>query len=353
MIFLNIVNDEIWTFLAKTDRPLIIYGMGNGADKIIDVLKQIGKAPYGVMASDDFVRGQTFHGYTVRKLSYFEERIKEPIILVSFGSQRQDVMNHIMNISKRHTVFAPDVPVYGDNIFNMEFFNAHKKELETVYNFLADNKSKHTFENVINFKLSGKIEYLTEVFSDKADVFENIITLGESESCLDAGAYTGDTVMEILSYTKGKYKHITALEPDKKTFEKLKKNIGGMPDVRLFQMGIWNDDCDLSFNNSLGRGSSIKKDGEQPLSVTKIDTLFKRQVLSYLKLDVEGSELMALLGGVNVIKRDKPKINMAVYHRSEDIYTLPLLIKEIEPRYNIYLRQHPHIPAWDLNIYCV
>ncbi|HCA56163.1 MAG TPA: FkbM family methyltransferase, partial [Ruminococcaceae bacterium] len=41
----------------------------------------------------------------------------------------------------------------------------------------------------------------------------------------------------------------------------------------------------------------------------------------------------------------------ALYHRSEDIFKLPLLLKEINPSYRLYLRQHPHIPAWDLNLY--
>ncbi len=47
-----------------------------------------------------------------------------------------------------------------------------------------------------------------------------------------------------------------------------------------------------------------------------------------------------------------PKLNLAAYHRFEDIFRLPLLIKKLNPDYQIYLRHHPYIPAWDTNLYC-
>lgn len=327
--------------------------MGNGADKIFSQLEKQNVKPFGVMASDDFVRGQLFHGYKVQKLSDFAQQISDFIILTSFGTQRANVIDNIINISRQYTLLSPDVPVYGETLFDRHFFAAHQKELQTVEDLLADDLSRKTFDNVVNFKLSGNIHYLTDVFSEKEEVFDHILQLGNHETYLDLGAYRGDTIEEFLRHTNGNYNSITALEPDQKTFLKLKDYAKEMKNITLFQMGIWNEDTDLYFDASLGRGSSIKKDGCQPLAVTKIDTLFKRRTLTYLKLDVEGAEHMALLGGKNVIQRDKPKINIAAYHRSEDLFDLPLLIKSLHPDYQLYLRQHPHIPAWDLNFYCI
>ena len=89
------------------------------------------------------------------------------------------------------------------------------------------------------------------------------------------------------------------------------------------------------------------------LAVTRIDTLYHSRKLTYLKMDVEGCERQAIIGGVNTLRRDKPKLNIAVYHRSEDIFSIPLLISSIVPGYRLYLRQHPYIPAWDLTLYGV
>ncbi len=350
---LNIVDVDLWTLLQNTDRPVIVYGMGNGADKIIDHLLAVGKKPYGVMASDEFVRGQSFREYPVKRLSDFEKETNHPIILTAFGSQRPDVIKHIRKIAAAHTLYAPDVPVYGDTLFDKRFYKEHRSELESAFDMMADDLSRQTLENVINFKLSGNIDFLTKIFSDKDEAFRHILCLEKSESFLDLGAYRGDTIQEFLTYTNGCYSHITALEPDAKTFRKLKIYAGKMPNVQLFNMGIWNDDTDLKFDASLGRGSSIRASGTQSLAVTKIDTLYRRHPLTILKMDVEGSEHQALLGGINTLQRDKPKINMALYHRSEDLFDLPLLLHQINPSYRFYLRQHPHIPAWDLNLYAI
>lgn len=350
---MNTVKKDVWAELSENKQPLIIYGMGNGADKILNELERLNIPVYGVMASDDFVRGQVFRKFRVKKLSDFEKEVSNPVIIVSFGTQRSDVINHILSLAEKHTVLALDVPVYGSNIFNMSFYKENESKIETLYNLLADEQSRKVLENEINFKLSGRLEYLTSVFTDKEEVFDNILQLGQNESYLDLGAYRGDTIQEFLRHTGTQYRHITALEPDKKTYKKLKEYAGQMNNIQLFNMGIWDSDCDLHFNAESGRGSSVLESGTQALAVTKIDTLYRKRTLSYLKIDVEGAEKQTLSGGIQTLQRDKPKINVAVYHRSEDIFELPLLLHSINPNYKLFLRQHPHIPAWDLNLYAI
>ena len=72
----------------------------------------------------------------------------------------------------------------------------------------------------------------------------------------------------------------------------------------------------------------------------------------YVKADVEGADYETLLGMKNTLKA-KPKLNFAAYHRTEDIFRLPLLIHALNPTYRIFLRHHPYIPAWDTNLYCI
>ncbi len=347
----NNFQDDIWTFLQHTDKAVILYGTGNGADKVLDRLLALGVTPYGIMASDDFVRGQSFRGYEVKKLSDLEQECDEMVILTCFGSPRPEVMANIFHIAERHLLLAPDVPVYGEHIFDSDFYTKHREQLEQVYEMLGDELSKKTFENVVRYKLTGNIDCLKSVFSEKEEVFEHLIRLSHKEDYLDLGAYRGDTIEEFLRHTDGEYRSITALEPDVKTYRKLKEYAGNMHDTQLYNMGIWNEDTDIAFENALGRGSSIKSSGTQKLAVTKIDTLYRRRTVSYIKIDVEGSEREALDGGKTVIARDKPMLNLAIYHRSEDIFALPLQLKNIQPKYQIFMRQHPHIPAWDLNLY--
>ena len=63
---------ELWQYLLKTKKPIWLYGMGDGADKIINLLEQYDIKITGVFASDQFVRYQNFRGFTV--ISYAEAK---------------------------------------------------------------------------------------------------------------------------------------------------------------------------------------------------------------------------------------------------------------------------------------
>ena len=77
----------IWEYLKNAGRPVVLYGTGDGADKILARLDAEGIAVSAVFASDEFVRGQQFHGYTVQKYSELLSVREKIIVLISFASQ--------------------------------------------------------------------------------------------------------------------------------------------------------------------------------------------------------------------------------------------------------------------------
>ena len=56
-----------WEKLQQTDKPIVMYGMGNGADHILTVFERLGVQVADFFASDAFVRGHSFHGVRVKK----------------------------------------------------------------------------------------------------------------------------------------------------------------------------------------------------------------------------------------------------------------------------------------------
>ncbi len=345
----NLTN--VWGFFSTTQKPIILYGMGDGADKVLAEFDKLNIKPYGVMASDEFVRGQKFHDYTVKKLSDFEDELDDFVIALCFASQLPDVMENIERIAKKHTLLVPSVPVFGDNIFNEAFYVEHQNELTQAYNLLADDLSRKVYENIIKFQYTGDITYLKECTTDKDEVFNNVLKLGENESYLDLGAYRGDTIEEFLHYSKS-YKSIVAFEPNRKNFEKLKENTKNIDNVALWQLGSYNKNITLYFNDKAGRNSAISKEGKET-KVATVDSVLCGQKITYAKLDVEGAEKETLQGMGNTIKLFAPKLNVAAYHRSEDIFALILQLHKINPQYKFYLRHHPYIPHWDTNLYCI
>ena len=347
------ITETVWDRLKKEQRPIVLYGMGDGADKILKVFESYGIKASGVFASDEFVRGHDFAGFPVRTLSQTIEVFGENIVIViSFASQREQVLNKMYELNAKFDVVAPDVPVAGEGIFNLEFAKAHEKEFDKVFELLADERSKQVLDNMICFKLTGKIEYLVQGEDDKNDIFTDVLKPIENEHFVDLGAYNGDTIRELLSYTNGKFASITALEPDKRNFKKLTKyveeNLSG--DIVLENAGAWDSDCVLTFAAKAGRNSKVASKGIET-NMRSVDSVLSGKECTFLKMDVEGSEKEAIFSFINTLKTWKPKLNIAAYHRNEDLFALVLQIHEICSEYKFYFRHHPYVPAWDINLY--
>ena len=120
----------------------------------------------------------------------------------------------------------------------------------------------------------------------------------------------------------------------------------------MWQLGAYNRNTVLTFNNKAGRNSAIAETGTQT-RVACVDSILCGMAAGYVKADVEGADFETLLGMKNTLQNFKPKLNFAAYHRFEDIFRLPILINRLNPEYKIYLRHHPYIPAWDTNLYCI
>ncbi len=346
MLNFKIDEKSSWEKIKDSGKPVVIYGMGNGADKVIDEFNRLEIPILGVTASDDFVRGQIFRGYKVKKLSEFDGDF---IIAVGFATCIPEVMNHIYSLSKKYRVIVPCVPVFGDEIFNRVFIEKNADKISAAYNLFEDD-SKRIFEGCVNFMFGGELDVLSSVTTEKEEVFENIIHFN-NESYLDLGAYRGDTVEEFLHYCGGEYESITALEPDRRTFKKLCGYLESIPRSTAYQKAIYNEITTLCFTDKAGRQSTISDKGEE-IETTTVDELCKNKKVTYIKMDVEGAESEAIEGAGKTLKEQKPKLNIALYHKSADIFELPLKISQINPDYKFYIRRHPYIPCWDMNLYC-
>lgn len=349
-IFKNLTS--VWDFLKADGKPIVLYGMGDGADKVLRAFERFSLKASAVMASDDFVRGQSFHGFTVKKLSQLEKELGEFNIALCFASQIDEVMNTIKSVAKRHKTVVPSVPVFGEVLFDDEFVEKNMEIIKSVDRLFADEISRQVYRNVLRFYYTGELSLLDEITSDKAEAFNSILCLGDNEVFVDLGAYNGDTIDEFLHYSGGKYRKIIALEPNAKNFEKLRTHCGNLERTELWQLGSYSHNTVLSFNNKAGRNSAISDSGVQT-RVAPVDTILAGTAATYVKSDVEGADFETILGMEKTIREFKPKLNISAYHRFEDIFRLPLLLSRLNPDYKIYLRHHPYIPAWDTNIYCV
>ena len=359
------VAQDLWSYLESTEKTVVLYGMGNGADKILAVCEQKGITVSDFFASDGFVRGHLFHGKPVLSWSEIKEKYgaEKVIVLLSFGTSREDVLENIERIEREAELYAPDVPAFGDGVFDLEFFNAHKEELERAYRLLSDDESRKIFENVIAFKLTGRIDFLRDAESDMAVAQQKLVCPEKLHTVADLGAYNGDTVREILAVS-GSVTRVYAMEPDARNFKKLQAYAEGetRAEVVPIHAGAWSKAETLHFDASGNRNASFGANrsevlSDRPVKWKEIEALPLDEVLQgasvdYIKYDVEGAEHEAIHGSQSSIRACLPTLLVSLYHRNEDLYDLPLLLKEQFPAYEgYYLRRKRGVPAWDLNLY--
>ena len=377
---LPFINEEntLWEYLKTAGQPVVLYGTGDGADKVLARLAETGVPVSGIFASDGFVRGQQFHGFTVRTYSELLALREKVIVLIAFASELPDVLERFYKLASVHETYAPHVPVFsGEETVTAAWIKKYERELQTVYERLADAVSRETFASVLNYKLSGRLSYLQACTTNRTEDLRTIFSFGGEETYLDLGAYNGDTVQEFLQLTRGRYKKIVALEPDPKNFKKLTDFVrqNELKKITCLQAGVWNDCGSLELTGNGGRQSTFweadcsgfatqplsqtcsmkKKIKKQQVTVVSVDAVLGNEHADYMKFDVEGVEKEALEGAAGHLVPDGngtlPKLLVAAYHHDEDLFALPLLLWKLQPEYKIYLRKHPYVPAWEINIF--
>jgi len=346
---------DMWDSLSEESRPIVVYGMGNGADKLFLRFEEYGIKVADVFASDGFVRGHSFRGYKVKSFSDIREKYDDFVIVLSFASNREEVLFMLSELDFRYDMYVPDMPVAGvDEYFDKDFYNANYSEILKAYNALSDVDSQNCFAAVINYKLTGKMKYLMSAFSEKSEIY-SLVGKRKIHAAIDAGAYRGDTAMEMVKYLKGVEK-IYALEPDSRNFKKLKAYSEAESGTAIIPINAaaWCENTDGSFNSSGNRNSTVNATASfehraDAVSLITVDSLDTGKV-DYIKYDVEGAEYEALLGSDEKIREYSPTLLVSLYHRSRDIFFLINYLNGKYPGYDFYLRRERCLPAWEIDL---
>ena len=344
--------------MRECAKPLVLYGMGNGADKILDWCEENQVKVQGVFASDEFVRGQQFRGFTVERYDALKERLgEELLVVIAFASERPEVLQRFAELDAEQEVVAPHLPLFEEEeTVSNAWLQRYETELQAAYDLLADDRSREVFSATLNYKLSGKIKYLFACETQRVEDIRELLAPAQDEVYLDLGAYNGDTIRELGELTDWRWREVVAVEPDRRNCRKLRvlaEELAerGLP-VEVYEAGIWSEQGELGFSDSGGRQSTFIGAEKKTVPVTTIDALAAGREVSLIKMDVEGAELQALAGGRETLQKFAPKLFVAAYHYDVDLFRLPLLLQEIVPQYKIYLRKHPYVPAWELNYIC-
>ena len=225
-----------------------------------------------------------------------------------------------------------------------------------LFSEINDELSLKVLDNIIMFRITMNKKYLVKACelskSKNGQYFdENIVKLSSDEVFIDGGGYKGETTKQFLELVSNKYKRIEIFEPDKDLCKDIIDNIKG-ENINYNMVGLGRREEILKFNKTGFIDGYISEDGKYKIQVNSIDNFCIQDPPTFIKLDIEGSELDAIYGAKQTIRRYKPKMAICSYHKAEDLWQLFFAIKSINNNYDTYVRQYSK-SYWDTNFYYI
>lgn len=175
---------------------------------------------------------------------------------------------------------------------------------------------------------------------------------------LDVGAFDGDTLQDFHEFFGKRFASYTAVEPILEQYESVLTRIDAINTQRT-SLNLPPLVCS-AINAAAGstvyrtgfdlRGSASKLSPgseENIVNVIRLDDSHADYNINFLKMDIEGSELDTLKGSVSLIKTQQPSLAIAVYHKPDDIWNIPLWFLDNFKAPRFSFRQHHH---WGLEL---
>lgn len=248
--------------------------------------------------------------------------------------------NNYMSIGSIEGINVNDPSILKDkelkeNAYVIVSIMDYSKRLEMYYQLLSYGIES---ENVLLLK-DGTLwcDYGLQYF----DLKELPVNL-EGEIFVDAGCYNGMSSYNAQIWSQNRLKKVYAFEPDKNNYPACESRIKSLGcEYEIINAATWSEKTELIFDeNSFGQASKVSSNGNVHVSADSIDNVLRERPATYIKLDVEGSELETLKGATNTIKKYRPKLAISLYHKPEDIVTLPLYIESLGMDYKYYIRHY-------------
>lgn len=349
---LNIINAKQHLFdkIEKNiHNGIVLFGAGQNGRWCLDYLK----------------RNNLKVNYFIDNSPKLQHTTIDNIPIISFDEYKNKNLNSPILITSKHSVLAIAKTLIEVELkmpFDCWFLIKNIQEYRNILNIFHDEKSKNVLTLIMKTMLTGDEKYCSLIAENNQYFCMAPFFNTGNETFVDLGAYTGDTIEKFIYAHNGSYKHIYAFEPGKKQidamqyrFERLYKEWALKENsITINNMAVSSQKSSTTIDyceHLLATCITNKKVDGDIVQVDTLDNYFKNINISSIKVDIEGSEIDMLKGGINVIKRDKPKFALSVYHKPDDLIRSVQILTSLGINYNFSLRHHSSY-LMDTTLYC-
>lgn len=333
-----------WPDLQGADGGSLIFGAGTLGRKLLAAMRKEGAAPLAFTDNDARRHGSSVDGIPVvspaeAARTWGAQALFLGAIFRPDGEGMEARLKQLRTLGGVRTVsflpaawfFSAALPHFGADLPSRLL--AHATELAQIDSMWADGESRETFRQQLRWRLRGEFDGIA---APKPDQYfpRDVIAPAAVERFVDGGAFDGDT----LRSAPWSLQQVWAFEPDPATAAKLRETNPGAVEVHETLLG--HSPGRARFDASGTMASARSEDGGMEIPIVTLDDVLAGESPTFLKLDVEGDELAALKGGRHMLRRAQPIVAVCLYHRPEDLWTIPLFLRDLLPGHRFYLRSH-------------
>lgn len=347
---------------------VMIYGAGNCGKDVYLLLRSI-KISVSCFLDQNGSNEATYSGVPVIKAT--DERITEEqkanaLIIIAVFNPHADTLAIISDLkSLGYNKLITFVELYemfpkffGSRFWlsSLDYYSCNLDKASEGANIWYDDHSMVLYRSILQFRASGDYSLLPDTQLNDQYFPKDVPGWEKPHRIIDCGAYNGDTLLDINT-KYGRIDAIAAFEPNIDNYRELCRQchnpaITLAEEIYLFPCGVWSITQQLRFSSGKGEGSNISLDGDTVIQCVSLDEALRNFRPTFIKMDVEGAEYEALTGAKGIISRAHPQLAICLYHKPDDLWKIPLLIKQWDLGYKFYLRLQKY-NGFELVLYAI
>ncbi|WP_367359554.1 FkbM family methyltransferase [Syntrophus sp. (in: bacteria)] len=337
----------------RESRYVCVFGAGMTSQRIVFLLRSLFALRIDFMCDNDAAKwGKCFYGDLVclSPAELRKHRAEVAVIVASIFWEPIYAQLCEMDFDQIY-VFGEYRLANRDFLHDRDNLPAIRKNVLHLMEILEDDHSRGILNvlirNWFDPDFSGAV--LKAICTGDSHYPMGIIDLTDQESFVDAGAYNGDTLLEFIDRTRGSFEEIHAFELDQGNFKALESTVNRLDGqtrdkIHLYPCGVWNEEKMIGYEAGYRKGEDSRiSEAAGAVNVAKVvrlSDMLKDRKVTYLNMDIEGSEMEALSGAEELLVRQKPRLAISIYHKPRHLWEIPLYLKRLVPEYKIYIRHH-------------
>ncbi len=356
---LNILNDKhksVAEQIKSHGLPVIVFGAGEMAKWVTRHWNNYGIEIEGYAVDAEFFKpNQQILNRPIYNFAELSTQAEKFVFVLGMEDEMQGGHRAFDFLNDENIISYPlPINLDGSNEkISLDFIKNTHDKFKSTFNMLEDELSRQTMTAFLKLKLTGDWTFNLNVFRP-SPYFNELTEPAKGGGYVDCGAYCGDTVERFIKWSGGKYKKIFAVEPEPKNFVELKNFVHdkGYKNITLFNCGVWNEKGVINFESQIER-TRASDAGKIEVPTEKLDDILGNEEINFIKLEVQGSELHALKGAEKILTNQAPILSVSIFHKAEDLITIPQFIKSVQSKYKIYIRNNTRIRDNGFMLYAI